>query len=100
MPLKCTPYSGQKVLAVLAVIALISSGAYFSTVFGQDAPRPAGDTFQTTVLPVLAKNCFSCHSDRLQTSGLSLEAFHEPSQALQKPDVWVKVLDKLKPGTM
>src|SRR5262249_41897254 len=100
MPSNRTPYPGQRLLAALAASALIGSGAYYSTVFGQDAPPPAGDSFQTTVVPVLAKNCFSCHSDRLHTSGLSLEAFHDGSQALQKPDVWVKVLDKLKAGTM
>jgi PAS domain-containing protein len=86
-------------LAVCVAAALVGSGGYVAKVSGQ-APAPAVDSYQSTVLPILAKNCFSCHSDQLHTSNLSLEAFHDSTEALQRRDVWVKVLDKLKAGTM
>src|SRR5882672_1989200 len=60
----------------------------------------SGDEFQRAVLPVLSKNCLSCHSDRLHTGNLSLEAFSDGTLAAQKPDVWQKVLDKLTAGQM
>src|SRR3954469_19449664 len=91
-----------KGLLVICVTLGVGSGAYWSTLSGQDLPKPAEPTvrFQTTVLPVLAKNCFACHSDRVHAAGLSLEAFQDSSLVLQKPEVWTKVLDKLKSGTM
>jgi len=99
-----TSFPGPTAFAVIAAAALVGSGTYV-TVSGQaPAPVPASpaaiDEYQSTVAPVLAKNCVSCHSDRLHTSNLSLEAFHDGNEALQKRDVWVKVLDKLKAGTM
>src|SRR5438874_11190427 len=89
----------RKTALVLCVAA--GSGAYLATLSGQDLPKPdASARYQQTVLPVLAKNCFACHSDRVHAAGLSLEALQDPALALQKPEVWAKVLDKLKAGTM
>ena len=86
----------------LALCVAVSCSAYLSILYGQDLPKPADSSvrYQQTVLPILAKNCFACHSDRIHTAGLSLEALQDPSLALQKPEVWTKVLDKLKAGTM
>ena len=93
---------GRRLLGGLALCAAVGSGAYLSTTFGQ-ALQPGlspAESFQQTVLPVLSKNCMSCHSDRLHTGNLSLEAFKDPVVALQHPDVWLKVLDKLNTGAM
>ena len=98
----------QKVAATLFLGVAVGSGAYLSTLSGQGLPKTASADplpspavrFQQTVLPVLAKNCFACHSDRVHTAGLSLEALQDTSLALQKPEIWSKVLDKLKAGTM
>src|SRR5215211_3032763 len=85
--------------AILVAVAL-ASGVAVRTLVGQDLPQPAADTYQRNVLPVLQKNCFSCHNDRQHAGNLSLEALREPATALAHQDVWVKVLDKLKAGTM
>ena len=90
----------RKLAGALALFAALGTGAYAPRVLGQDPQRAAADDFQQTVLPVLAKNCFGCHSDKLRTGNLSLEAFRDPAVALQHPDVWAKVLDKLNAGTM
>src|SRR2546422_4400158 len=90
----------RKFAVALALFAAVGTGAYAPRVLGQDPQRAATDDFRQTVLPVLAKNCFSCHSDKLHTGNLSLEAFRDPAVALQHPEVWMKVLDKLNAGMM
>ena len=92
---------GPKLSAALAAGILLAAGGSGVTLRGQDPARAASDEFQQTVLPVLSKNCLSCHSDRVHAGGLTLEAFkNDPSLIGQKHDVWVKVLDKVKAGTM
>ncbi len=92
----------MKISRVLAVLCLVvATGGSRVTVSGQDPARAAGDECRQNVLPVVSKNCLSCHSDRVHAGGLSLEAFaNDPSLVTQKHDVWVKVLDKVKAGTM
>jgi hypothetical protein len=50
--------------------------------------------YQKTVQPVLAKNCVSCHSNKLKVANLSLEQFHSEGA------VWEKVLEKVSTGRM
>jgi hypothetical protein len=90
-----------KLSVVFAFCVVVAAGASRVTLRGQDSARAADEEFQQTVLPVLSRNCVSCHSDRVHTAGLSLEIFkNDPSLVMQKHDVWVKVLDKVKAGTM
>jgi len=85
--------SMRQCLAVLLLSAAITS-------VGQ-TPRPfVSDEFQSQVLPVLSKTCMSCHNDRLLTAGLSFESFRDAGSAAQKPELWLKVLDKLNAGQM
>ena len=90
---------GRRTLATLLVCTAAGGGAY---VFGQALPpaQTPAESFTQTVLPVLSKNCITCHNDRLQTGGLSLETFRDPALALQRPEVWAKVLDKVNAGAM
>jgi hypothetical protein len=88
-------------LTITLTSATLVAGMAGDTLRGQDPARAATDDFQQTVLPVLSKNCLGCHSDRIHSGGLSLEVFRSDlSLATQKHDVWVKVLDKVKAGTM
>jgi hypothetical protein len=50
--------------------------------------------YRETVQPVLAKNCVSCHNDKMKVANLSLEQYHS------EPVVWEKVLDKVATGRM
>jgi len=84
------------------MVSAALGSAYFATLSGQTLPQaqtPAA-AFERDVLPVLEKNCFSCHSDRVHSGGLSLEAFRDSTLVMQNSDVWTKVLDKVKAGTM
>ena len=80
-------YMLKKTVLVVCVCVAVGSGAYLATLHGQ-IPAPAqsaADAYTQTVQPVLQKNCYGCHSDRLHTAGLSLEAFRDPALALQHP---------------
>ena len=70
--------------------------------FGQseDSAEDRAAGFQKAVLPVLVKNCFACHNQKLNTANLNLEIFRDAALAPQKPEVWEKVLDKLSAGQM
>ena len=37
-------------------------------------PTKAAEFFEKSIRPVLAENCFSCHSDRKQKGGLRLDS--------------------------
>ena len=54
----------------------------------------AQSDYQKTVQPFLAKNCLTCHSDKLHTANLSLEQYR------LDPALWEKVLDKIATGRM
>jgi mono/diheme cytochrome c family protein len=88
------------------VVCALMFGGVATSLMGQGQPGAANAAlateaeFQQTVMPVLAKNCVGCHSDRLHSGNLSLEQFREPAAALGKPDVWQKVLDKVTAGQM
>src|SRR5437763_1857237 len=58
------------------------------------------ETYRSAVQPVLAKNCYGCHSDRLKTAGLTLEGLRDPALALRRTDVWEKVVDQLRARRM
>ncbi len=79
------------VVILSASVALISS---LSSLSGQSA------SFSQSVQPVLARNCFACHNEKLKTGNLNLEALQDNSQASQHPEIWERVLDKLTAGQM
>jgi hypothetical protein len=85
-----------------AVCVVIGGGLFTGGVAGQaPAQMPvSADEFKTNVQPVLAKNCVSCHNDKMHSGNLSLEAFTDATLAAQKPDIWQKVLDKVTAGLM
>jgi Protein of unknown function (DUF1592)/Protein of unknown function (DUF1588)/Protein of unknown function (DUF1587)/Protein of unknown function (DUF1585)/Protein of unknown function (DUF1595)/Planctomycete cytochrome C len=85
-----------------AVCVAVGGGLLTGGIAGQAPSQPpaASDEFQSAVQPVLAKNCLTCHSDKMHSGNLSLEAFTDAAHATQKPEVWQKVLDKVTAGQM
>jgi hypothetical protein len=76
-------------------------GAILAIAWVQAVPaQTAADTYEKSVLPVLAKNCFGCHNQKLNTAGLNLEAYREGSAAVQEKAVWAKVEEKIGTGQM
>ena len=69
------------------------------------APAPGQDsaadvTFTKSVRPFFAKNCYACHSSKLSSGGLSLEAYSSPTLFFQDRDEAAKILKKLQAGEM
>jgi len=63
------------------------------------APAVRTQTSAVDSRAVLAQYCFSCHNDRLKTGGLSLEHMDLTSIG-ESPDVWEKVVRRLRTGAM
>src|SRR5215475_14056005 len=64
-------------------------------------PPPAySSDFAKTIQPFFAKNCFSCHSAKLKTGGLNLEAYVNAASIAQEPERFEKILQRLKAGEM
>jgi hypothetical protein len=51
--------------------------------------------FETAVRPVLARQCFQCHGDKVQTAGLNLAVFRDAVGAAEKPELWTQVREKI-----
>jgi len=91
----------RKIVSLVIVGVALAYLTWVQGLSGQaPATSPAEDSFQKTVLPVLSKNCFVCHSAKLHTANLNLEAFRDSSAAVKEKDVWNKVLDKISTGQM
>ena len=63
----------------------------------QSATAP---TFEHTVQPFLAKNCYACHSGAMATSGLNLQSFTDAASVQEHREQWEKVLQKISAGEM
>src|SRR5579864_1781534 len=84
-----------------AASALVVCLAVAQAISGQ-APTPvrSQETYQKTVLPVLARNCFGCHNEKLNTANLNLEAYRDGSVAVKQTAIWANVLNKVSSGQM
>jgi hypothetical protein len=60
-------------------------------------PCLADSTFQSSVQPFVAKNCFGCHNDKVQSGGLNLKAATDIASSREE---WEHVVEKLKAGEM
>jgi mono/diheme cytochrome c family protein len=62
--------------------------------------RPDVATYRKSVEPLVSKYCLTCHSAKLKTGNLNLEAYRDAAAALKDPDVWERVMEKLHAGVM
>lgn len=87
-----------KVGAPLAASALLLFGAVtLAARAPAAAPQPVAPRDPTRAF--LERHCLACHNDRLQTAGLSLAAA-DTRDAGDNPELWEKVLQKLRTGQM
>jgi hypothetical protein len=79
----------------LAWLALpVSGSAQPARSGGSAGPQPISDE-----RALLERYCVTCHNDRLETGGLSLETL-DIGDVAAHPDVWEKVVKKLRAGSM
>ncbi len=64
---------------------------------GQAATAP---TFEHTVQPFLAKNCYACHNSKGNSGGLNLQDFTTAKSVMENRDEWEKVLRRISSGEM
>jgi hypothetical protein len=58
------------------------------------------DTFQKTVQPFFAENCYTCHNSELKTAKLDLESYKTADSIVKDSDTLAKILRKLSAGEM
>jgi len=64
-------------------------------------PLPAYSAdFAKSIQPFFARNCYSCHSAKLKTGGLNLEAYVNAASIAQEPERFEKILQRIKAGEM
>src|SRR5262245_11796544 len=73
----------------------------FSLVFTLAASAAlAQPSFDRTVLPFLAKNCNSCHNDKLASGSLNLAQFKTAASVAANRERWELILKRVKGGEM
>ncbi|HVQ30028.1 MAG TPA: DUF1592 domain-containing protein [Vicinamibacteria bacterium] len=60
----------------------------------------APDAFDTTVKPILVRSCYSCHNAMLRSADLNLAAYESRDTITADPQVWEKVVSKIKTRVM
>ena len=81
-------------LLIATVCAILVAGAAVGTASAQTAADPSPRE-------VLDGYCVTCHSDRLRTGGLSLDATSvDANNPSRHADVWERVIVKLRTGAM
>src|SRR5262249_43492576 len=93
--------------SLLAVCGLIATAA-FSTPWSRGQEKKPAAVEQTAqaadfakeIRPLLKTYCFECHSGNKRKAGLNLEQFESGAEALNSPDLWDQVGERLRAKEM
>ena len=85
--------------SILRLGAILQIFALGSLALAQSATAPAKGAGTHDYRPVLERYCITCHNQRLNTAGLSLDQA-DPRKVGEAAPVWEKVLRKLRTGQM
>jgi mono/diheme cytochrome c family protein len=68
----------------------------------KDGPKaePPAPFFQNDIVPFLKENCTNCHGGKRPRAELNLEKFLDPTSVDDRRDVWDKVVQNLRNGSM
>ncbi|MDP9170649.1 MAG: DUF1592 domain-containing protein, partial [Acidobacteriota bacterium] len=66
----------------------------------QGAAAAAETTFENSVQPLLAKNCYSCHNAKLKSGDLDLQAYTSAAAVTLDRPKWETILRRLDAGEM
>src|SRR6476660_5343221 len=90
------PSSSKAIIWVGALLFLITSSGFLQTRAQTQAPPPsATPTGPDQHRTMLSTYCYTCHSSRVKSGGLALDALDLQTPA-QNADVWEKALRKLR----
>ena len=88
------------VAVALVVVALSAAvAARQGSAPARPAPVQAPPAAPATYNAMVERYCVTCHNERLQTAGLSLEG-HDLARVVADRDVWERVARKLRTGAM
>jgi hypothetical protein len=97
-------------LSIMVLMICLLAGAGSSSAQQQtqaDHPRlvsshakPGSADFENLVKPFVEENCLTCHNDKKQRGGFSLEKYQTHESMLEDPDKWEEVVRKLAAGEM
>jgi hypothetical protein len=87
----------RAVLIVGAVLVFATGGPLYTA--GSRQTPGAADTSAATQQALIKRYCVSCHNEKLKTGGLALDQF-DLARAADHPEVWEKVVQKLRGGVM
>ena len=64
------------------------------------APKPDAAGFSRIVAPVLKNTCSGCHNASLNSGGVNLLAYNDPSTLATDRDAWDRIVQKIESGEM
>ena len=85
------------IVLILALFGLVPSVHCFAGAVSDDS---AEVTFQSAVLPFLAKNCFACHGNGESKADLSLDKYKDDLSLIMDRKVWDNVVNMLEKHEM
>jgi hypothetical protein len=59
-----------------------------------------GSPFQDSVQPLLEKNCYACHNEKLQSGGLNLKTYTSADSVTKDREKWELIVHRLEAGEM
>ncbi|SEJ49461.1 Planctomycete cytochrome C [Cyclobacterium xiamenense] len=74
---------------------LVLSFLSISTAFSQETLD-----YATEIIPVLKKNCYSCHNVGNPKGGVNLERYEEEGRIIKDGQLWLKVVDQVRTKEM
>jgi mono/diheme cytochrome c family protein len=91
----------NKLMGLAAALALVGAPGYLQIARSQQAAAVAAGpvTSAAAERALLDKYCVTCHNQRLQTAGLSLDKL-DPASMHDHAETWEKVVRKLRAGMM
>jgi mono/diheme cytochrome c family protein len=84
-------------VSVAGVLATAAQAAEARLAGARQAEDPA---FDSSVKPFLTRTCAACHNPQLKSGGLDLSAYPTAAALAQDPQIWEKVVLKLRTGQM
>lgn len=78
----------------------LRTGAAAIAICGVAAPAPSTRTFENSVRPMLAKNCYSCHNEKLQSGLLNLASLASSQSLVKDRAQWEEIVRRIEAGEM
>jgi mono/diheme cytochrome c family protein len=67
---------------------------------GSLAAQTPSASFEKSVQPFLAKNCYACHNSKVKTADVDIQQFKTGESIAKEPDFWEKAIQKMRTGEM